>query len=444
MAGSPIALPTPKRATATDPGAMVLTEGLTGSWDKPQTADAANVSKHVHGKLYLPASAPLHTNNIGNVCTLYPHSSKASVLYGTGGNYVIILNSNFTGKLSTRGLNTPLPDYIYRDPEATIFTGVGPFPPNPAEYMQEIMVTFIQDNVGGWTPTINTADEVTGAFGGSLGSGTAGQMRSAVYRYFGPHVGWKEFWKDSAWVSSPYTLNNSSTRANQWVRGVGAGGTIEQILDSFVTNTPLNYRKALYLRGFTVQYDNTGSALATIALGATGAGGSLSIGGVSAQGVVISTLARHMTAIVASASGALLCHESGHAADFLLGPQVNLNQTKQGAIRQIKAINDLWQLDFNDWSQDSAINLPKITEDGVGDRSKDGIANAGWTGSTSYTISTRSEWMAQVIGGYMMRKADLAASRSTSTSDGMLINASNPARRTTLLATLDQYLSDYI
>lgn len=444
MAGNPTALPTPKRATATEPGAVTLTEALTGTSDKPQMADAANVSKHVHGKLYLPASAPLHTNNIGNTITLYPHSNKGSVVHGTGGNYVIVLNSNFTGKLSTRGRDVAFSDYIFRDPEVTPFTGVGPFPSNPAEYMQEIMVTFIQDNVGGWTPTISTADETTGSFGGSLGSGTAGQMRSAVYRYFGPHVGWKEFWKDPSWVSSPYTLNNSSTRANQWVRGLGAGGVLEQILDSFVTNTPLNYRKALYLRGFNIQYDTTGSAPATVALGAAGVGSSLTVNSVAAQGIVVTALARHMTAIVASNSGSLVCHESGHAADFLLGPQADSNQTKQGAIRQIKAINDMWQLDFNDWSQDSAINLPKVNEDGVGDRSKDNVANAGWTNSTSYTISTRPEWMAQVIGGYMMRKADLAASRATTTSDGMLNNASNPARRTTLLATLDAYLAAFV
>jgi hypothetical protein len=388
---------------------------------------------HSHVRNYAAISPLVHTNNMTDF-NLYSANTGGSIQ--SGGHYLIALNASttFTLRNDNQDNFSLTSDSEMGSRLAGVWSqqitygGVG-YGKSNLDYGTEITVTFVQDNVGGWTPTVFAAQNNSTLSGATWGSGTAGQMRTGIYRYLGPLVGWELIYLTSAWKTFPYTLAPSSTRGGQYLRAVvGTGGStfVSAMLDA-AAKTPLNYRKALYNKGVILEA-GSGGAVSVIQYNNDTVSKTMLIPG----GVVIPTIPRHMVACVSDTSTPIATiHEMGHCADFLLssGPP-GYGETSKNLSNDMTLIS-YWNTSTATWGMSLNSN-------------NDAVQDFGWAGSHGYFIRQKTEWLAQVLAAYMHRKWCVANAASTATADATLTKSVPPSLQSTVTAYLDTLLAAYI
>jgi hypothetical protein len=432
-------------ATATGNGAVRLAGDLQGSAASPKVAPTGTLSLHTHSHLHSPVGALLHTNN-GAPTTLYPANADSTI--GHGGNYLITLNSSLTFTLSPRfndttRAGTTMDARYYR--EATQKSlGLADLGLHGFEVGGDINVTFVQDDVGGWTPTIASALSLNATFAPTMGSGTAGQHKTAIFRYMGPWLGFKTIYVDSSWTTFPYTMAPSSTRSGKYVRAILGNNYAARTtsytgnLDAVVLNTPLQYRKWLYNAGCTFEFNTPDSNAYSQML--TSVTGSASVS--SAVGVTLMDIPHNPIAMISGYSQFAATHETGHITDYLWFRQ---DGTGVGYdVQSDTVLAALYAQDFTDWN--AAAGLGSLVYNngqlvGTSDQSKDTVGALGWSGSYGYFVSSRREWIAELISTYMAyRMVTYYGGTGTSIPDSM-DSCTNPSRRTAVLARLDTLFS---
>jgi hypothetical protein len=313
---------------------------------------------------------------------------------------------------------------ISREPQNSNDLGMGTMITNSGhEYVQEIIITAFQDDVG--SRTFNVSPDLLGATTGtfSWGSGAANTMRTAIYKWLGPYVGWKQTYIDSAWSTSPYKFYAASTEGNNYRRIIDGGATtttMDSIL-SFWAQTPLNWRKTLYDRG--VQID-------AVPLGAKSpfaTANKLNNNAFVANGLTNSELRRHVTCGVPLINDpvASTLHELGHAYDFVA---LQYGQRANGiTARSSASVVSKW----------SAIKATWIAGGGGDTVAYDASSGLGWSGSYGYFIRTDGEWMAQNIACWAWYKYLVANSLTTTGCVAAWTQATPPSEQANVISIFD-------
>jgi hypothetical protein len=422
-------------ADALNPGIVQLAGDLGGTALSPALVKGATVPAHSHRRPMAPAPLLQHTNNMASL-NLYP--ANASSANPSSGHYLIVLNANSTFILRNDatdyylGTNADGAKHL-RTPNAQAGVGMGAYAPSGEDYSGDITVTFVQDDAGSFTPTIQYR-QLAAKAAPSLSSGTTGQWRTLVFRYLGPFVGWQAIYDSGSWATGfPYALAPSSTRGGAYMRAIVNSGSnntnANTMLDNFA-KTPLNYRKGLYAAGVMLESAPVG-AVSAFHVG----NNSSQAAQISANGLTLDAFPRHITCMVSLLTDpiASTIHETGHAADFVL-----LNNAAEagagGYVRDDPTLTSLWKQDHLEWLASGAADTTGY----------DAAVNYGWGGSQGYYVWRQTEWIAQTIAAYMHRKWCVANSASTTTADTAWTLANNPTRRSAVSTRLDALLAAFI
>lgn len=429
----------PPAASASRLGGVRLTGDLAGpgsTSDTPYVPNTGTVAAHSHRRNMVKIAPLVHTNN-GAPTDLYPAQNHP--ITPSLGNYLIVLNASTTFTLRSDSIDIPsyagssqVP-WVTREPGQPSYPtnghGSSNLTPQGSDFMGEVVVTFIQDDVGGYTPTVN-ARQLSIALGSSLGSGTAGQALTAIYRYLGPLVGWVRTYS-SGWGSFPYAIAKSSDRGGKYLRaivGTGADSSkVTAVLDA-AEKSPLTFRRALYDRGLIIECA-TGAASGVLAAGNTFASAASGVG----NGYTFRELPGHIVCLSSLTTNPVeaTLHEVGHAADSLL-----LNGSFDGSnVRDDATLTSLWGQDKAEW----------IAAGGTDDNPGNSLTNVGWGGSRGYFVRTLDEWNAQMLGAWAYRRWAILNSNSSAqtTAETAMLVASNSTRRAAVLARYDALLAAY-
>jgi hypothetical protein len=191
--------------------------------------------------------------------------------YYSGTNFTIVLNSSAYFRIRTgETYFTPtLPstsNYYNESITSSREAGTGHSAGNaglPVQFSQverELALTFIQDDVGGWTPNIyafgNGMAESLGITGYNYqNSGAANTTKFMLLKWVGPHAGWVCVY-ESGWAQPKgnFSPSPSSARGGEYVRawpGItsNVNVTSEQWIDYYVKASTVNFRKWMYNAG---------------------------------------------------------------------------------------------------------------------------------------------------------------------------------------------------
>jgi hypothetical protein len=265
----------PPRATSTTPGTITLTGDLSGTYNSPNVSYSANIPTHVHTSLARPITPIWHTNNMvkqtgtGTFDLMYDsngdwYGNRSRGNY-SGTNFTIILNENAYLRIR-KGTEYPsfstdllTQSYGSRQPNSPYVTAGWQGQPVSFNHCEaELSLTLIQDDVGGWTPTVwafgNGNNDIMSSIPGyTPSSGTANQVRFLSLKWAGPWAAWHCVY-DSGWHNSTFITSPSSARGGQYIRTwpgltTNAALTNEQWIDYHVKATTLNLRKWFYNAG---------------------------------------------------------------------------------------------------------------------------------------------------------------------------------------------------
>jgi hypothetical protein len=341
----------PPVATQTTPGVVQLKGGLRGTYDNPQVEFSANVPTHTHNSLARAITPLWHTNNMtkmsatGTLDLMYDAhgdwwGNRKKGFY-SGTNFTIVLNENATFRIrkGLRDYQTSYTNQVSRSnhPYGTRDAATGAssgWLGQPMSYSAtecEMAITFIQDDVGGWSPTIyafGASDyNINSVMNYTPSSSTANKMKLVLLKWVGPHAGWVCTF-DSGWQSQPvgWNVSPSSSRGGQFVRAwpsltVNASVSSEQFIEYHVKATTLNFRKWMYNAGVGWSLETVGGPSRYSwcwgdDLDSTGASAGRALGPGTAQGGW--SPAQHVVTpgVVGDPVGATL-HEAAHTLDNL-------------------------------------------------------------------------------------------------------------------------------
>jgi hypothetical protein len=191
--------------------------------------------------------------------------------YYSGTNFTIVLNSSATFRIRTGtpyfvpGINDNVNQYStsYNSGREAGTNGSAGNLGLPVQFSQterELALTFIQDDVGGWTPHLfafgNGNQDVNKPLGYNYEiSGAANTTKFMLLKWAGPHAGWVVTF-ESGWNGpiGNFTPSPSSARGGQYVRswpGITSNVNItnEQFIDYHVKASTVNFRKWMYNAG---------------------------------------------------------------------------------------------------------------------------------------------------------------------------------------------------
>jgi hypothetical protein len=255
------------------------------SYDDVLNLTPKKIAPHVHSTLKIPISPLWHTNNMdvysGSIF-LFPDMNEniknawENKRWYTSNNFNIVLNSNASFVLhryphvgnqitnAQSGMN----------PETSSFMG-GSFTPDFYNTQLDITLTFFQDDVAGWTPTINVNQGDVDGWSPIMSNSSSSpysiaastvpySSRTIILRWSGVWAQWQVIFDSGGWRPTRMYMAPSSGVGGKYCRitldpsAVSLWTTTQ--LFSYINGVyawgGLNVRKYLYNHGFTVQLNN--------------------------------------------------------------------------------------------------------------------------------------------------------------------------------------------
>lgn len=241
-----------------------------------------NVTPHSHSTMTVPISPLWHTNNMDTYSGriyLFPdmveniHSAWAEKRWYTSNNFNIVLNSNASFVLRRYPHNAYGSNNYQSgmNPQNTMFTRF--ISPTGHNTQIDVTITFFQDDVAGWTPTLNlnqgdissgwyplTSNTSSSPYN-LTGSSTPYTSRTIVLRWSGVWAQWQVIFDSGGWRPVPMYMAASSTLGGKYCRvtldPAAVAANPPSVINNWVNTVyalgGLNVRKYMYTRGYNIQ-----------------------------------------------------------------------------------------------------------------------------------------------------------------------------------------------